>query len=141
VPVNYSRIAFAAVGATVAYFLAGGLLFTSSRMKSEFQKYPAVYRTQEDMKSVWPIGIAGMLLAMFALAFLYALLRRDGSGLVQGLRFGALIAAFALGSFVLHNHVNLNIDLRLTIFQAVAYSFEWLLVGAVIGLIYRAPSH
>ena len=138
---NYSRIVLAALGATVAYFLVGGLLFTSSLMKSEFQKYSAVYRTQEDMKGVWPIGIAGMLASMFALAFLYALLYRDGAGLIQGLRFGALIAAFAVGSFVLHNHVNLNIGLRLTLFQAVAYSFEWLVVGAVIGLVYRAPSH
>jgi hypothetical protein len=139
--VNYTRIVVAAVAATVAYFLVGGILFTSSLMKSEFQRYPAVYRTQEDMKGVWPIGIFGMLLSMFALALLYALLCRDGSGLVQGLRFGALIAAFALGSFVLHNHVNLNIGLRLTLFQAVAYSLEWLVVGVVIGLIYRAPSH
>jgi hypothetical protein len=138
--VNYSRIVLAALGATVAYFLVGGLLFTTQLMKSEFQRYPAVYRTQEDMKSVWPIGIAGMLFSMFALAFLYALLYRDGSGLVQGLRFGALIAAFSLGSFVLHNHVNLNIGLRLTVSQAIAYSLEWLVVGAVIGLIYRAPS-
>ncbi len=81
-----------------------------------------------------------MLLSMLALALLYALLYQGGSGLVQGLRFGALIAAFALGSFVLHNHVNLNIGLRLTLSQAVAYSLEWLVVGAVIGLIYRAPS-
>lgn len=137
---NYLRIVLAAVSATVAYFLIGGILFTIPLMKNEYQRYPAVYRTQEDMKSVWPIGIAGMVLSMFALAFLYALICRDGSGLVQGLRFGALIAVFALGSFVLHNHVNLNIGLRLTLSQAVAYSLEWLVVGAVIGLIYRTPS-
>jgi hypothetical protein len=141
VPVNYSRMVFAALGATVAYFLLGGLLFTSSILKSEFQKYPAVYRTQEDMKSVWLVGIVGMLLSMFALAALYALLYRGGPGLVEGLRFGALIAVFATGSFVLHNYVNLNIGLRLTVSQAVAYSFEWVVVGVVIGLIYRAPGH
>jgi len=137
--VNYPRLVFAALGATAVYFFIGGLLFTSPLLKREFQKYPAVYRTQEDMKTVWPIGIAGMLLSMVALTVLYALLYRDGSGLVQGLRFGALVAAFSLGSFVLHNHVNLNIGVRLTVAQAVAYSFEWLAVGVVIGLIYRAP--
>jgi hypothetical protein len=139
--VNYSRIVLAALGATVVYFFLGGLLFTSSLMRAEFQKYPAVYRSQENMKSVWPIGIAGMLLSMFVLAVLYAMLHREGSGLVQGLHFGALIGAFAVGSFVLHNHVNLNIGIRLTLSQAIAYFLEWLAVGVVIGLIYRAPSH
>jgi hypothetical protein len=33
--------------------------------------------------------------------------------------------------------VNLNIGSRLTLFQAVAYSIEWLVVGLVISAIYR----
>jgi hypothetical protein len=47
---------------------------------------------------------------------------------------------FALGSFVVHNYVNLNIGLRLTLQQAAAYFVEWVVVGVVIGLIYR-PAH
>jgi hypothetical protein len=47
------------------------------------------------------------------------------------------VGAYAVGSFVLHNHVNLNIGLRLTLGQAVAYFFQWTVVGVVIGLIYR----
>jgi hypothetical protein len=36
-----------------------------------------------------------------------------------------------------HNYVNLNIGLKLTVQQAVAYFIEWLVVGIVLGLIYR----
>jgi hypothetical protein len=57
--------------------------------------------------------------------------------LAQGARFGGLVGAYAVGAFVLHNHVNLNIGLRLTLGQAVAYFFQWTVVGVVIGLIYR----
>ena len=64
-------------------------------------------------------------------------LGRPADVLVQ---FGALIGIFSIGSFVVHNHVNLNIGLRLTIQQAVAYFLEWVVVGVVIGLIYR-PAH
>jgi hypothetical protein len=133
---NITRIALASLGATVAYFILGGLLFAGSPLKNEFRKYPAVYRTQEDMKGVWPIGMVGMLLSMVVLTVLYAMLCPDGSGIGAGARFGGLVGGFAVGSFVLHNHVNLNIGLRLTAGQAAAYFFQWIVVGVVIALIY-----
>ena len=40
---------------------------------------------------------------------------------------------------MVHNWVNLNIGGRLTLFQAIAYFFEWTVVGIVMGLIYRLP--
>jgi hypothetical protein len=49
----------------------------------------------------------------------------------------ACLRVFAVGSFVAHNYVNLNIGLKLTAEQAVAYFFEWLAVGLVIEMIYR----
>jgi hypothetical protein len=36
-----------------------------------------------------------------------------------------------------HNYVNLNIGLTLTLQQAVAYFVKWVVTGIVIGLIYR----
>jgi hypothetical protein len=134
---NSARILLAALAATVVYFVYGGLLFGLSPLKNEFKKYPAVYRSQESMKGVWPIGIAGMLLSMVVLAAIYCLAYHGGSGINEGARFGALIGAFSVGSFVLHNHVNLNIGLRLTIGQAVAYFIQWIIVGIVLGLIYH----
>jgi hypothetical protein len=135
--VNYNRIALAALGATAVYFVLGGLLFATSPLANEFRKYPAIYRTPEDMKSVIPVGIFAMLLSIAVLAVIYAMLYRGGSGVAEGARFGALIGLFAVGSFVLHNYVNLNIGLRLTLGQAVAYFVQWTVVGIVIGLIYR----
>jgi hypothetical protein len=74
---------------------------------------------------------------MVVLAVLYAMLYKGGSGLIEGARFGALIAVFAVCAFVLHNYVNLNIGLRLAVEQAVAYAIEWVVTGIAIGLIYR----
>jgi hypothetical protein len=137
---NYARIALATLGATVVYFILGGLLFGLSPLADEFRKFPAVFRTPDDMKTVIPIGIFGMILSMLVLTVLYSLLYREGSGIAQGARFGALIGAFAVGSFVLHNYVNLNIGLKLTIEQAAAYLVQWIVVGIVIGLIYKTSS-
>lgn len=134
---NYSRIVIAGFGATVVYFVLGFLLFALSPLANEYRQFPAVYRTPESMKRVAPWGLAGMLLSLIALAGLYALSYRGGSPISDGVRFGSLVAVFSIGSFVLHNYVNLNIGLRLTVGQAVAYSIQWIVAGVTIALLYR----
>jgi len=134
---NYSRLALSAVGATVAYFALGFLLFALSPLRNEFLKYAALYRSEEGIKSVMPIGMAAMFIAMLVLAVIYSLAYRGGSGFVEGTRFGVLVGVFAVCSFVIHNYVNLNIGLKLTLGQAVAYFAEWTVVGIVVGLIYK----
>jgi len=81
--------------------------------------------------------MAAMFVAILALSVIYALLGDGGPGIIEGARFGALIGVFAIGSFVIHNYVNLNIGLKLALQQSVVYFLEWVVVGMVIGLIYR----
>jgi hypothetical protein len=138
---NLSRIALAAIGAFVAYFVVGGAAFgLVPSLRSEFLKYPAVYRSQDGIKRVMPVGMAAMFVGMVGLAVLYAMLYRGGSGVAEGARFGALIGVFAVCAFVVHNYVNLNIGGKLALQQSVAYLVEWIVTGMVIGLIYR-PAH
>lgn len=135
---NIPRVALAAVGGFVAYFVFGGLTFAFlPSLKAAFLQYPGVYRTQEGIKSTMPFGMAAMFVSIVALAVIYAMLYQGGSGAVEGVRFGALIGVFAIGAFVVHNYVNLNIGLNLTMQQAIAYFIEWTITGLVIGLIYR----
>jgi hypothetical protein len=137
---NYSRIALAALGATVAYFVLGGILFSAMPwLRKEFLEYPAVYRTQDDMKRVMPMGMISILVAILVVAVLYAMAYPAGGGVVDGARFGALIGVFAVCGFALHNHMLLNIGIKLTVGQAIAYFLQWLAVGIVISLIY-APA-
>ena len=48
-----------------------------------------------------------------------------------------MIGLYSVGSFEVHNYVNLNVGLTLTLQQSVAYFLEWLITGIVIGLIYQ----
>ena len=135
---NVPRVVLASVGGFVAYFAFGGLVFgLLPQLRAEFAKYPSVYRSPEAMVSVMPVGMAAMFVAVVVLAVVYALLYRGGSGLVEGARFGALIGLFAVCAFVLHNYVNLNIGVGLTLQQATVYFLEWTLTGTVLGLLYR----
>jgi hypothetical protein len=139
---SFSRIVLAALGGFATYFILGGLSFALfPALKNEFLKYPAVYRTREGIKSVMPAGMAAMFLSIVALALLYSMLYQGNSSLAEGARlgaiFGALIGVFAIGAFVMHNYVNLNIGGKLTLQQSIAYFVEWVLTGVAIGLIYR----
>ena len=82
-----------------------------------------------------------MFPSMVALAVLFAMIYKGNSGLSQGAlagaQFGALIGVFAVGSFVVHNYVNLNIGLRITVASAIAAMVSWTVTGIAIGLIYR----
>ena len=139
---NYTRILLASICAFVAYFIYGGILFgLVPWLRTEFAKYPAVYRSQEGIKTVMPFGMFAMFIALVAIAVLYAMVYAGGSGVVEGAQFGALIGVFAIGSFVVHNYVNLNIGLKLTIEQSIVYFVQWIIVGIVIGLVYKPAAH
>jgi hypothetical protein len=136
---SYGNLALAALGATVAYFAFGFLLFfLAPALIKEAHKYPAVYRRPEEMKTVMPFGLVATYVAIFVVAMLFALIHPAGVvGVADGARFGALIGVFVVCGFVLHNYVNLNIGLTLVLEQAVAYFFQWTVVGMVISLIYK----
>ena len=138
---NPSRIALAVLGATVAYFVLGGILFAALPMlQREFMKYPAVFRTKDDMKRVMPMGMISIVVEILVVAILYAMAYPSGGGVANGAQFGALIGVFAVCGFVLHNHVNLNVGIRLTVGQAIAHFVQWLAVGIAISLIYAPAS-
>jgi hypothetical protein len=139
---NPLRIALAALGAFVAYFVAGGLMFVAMPwLKTEFAKYPAVYRDHDGQIKHMPAAMAAMFVAIAVLAVLYAMIYHGGAGVMAGAQFGAqfgaLIGVFAIGAFTVHNFVNLNIGWKLTVEQSAAYFVEWVVVGIVIGVIYR----
>ena len=134
---NPTRIALAALAALVAYFIVGGIFFAIPAMGAEFAKYPAIYRTGDATTSVIPVGVLGLLLAIGAAAVIFARMHPAGAGVDAGLEFGVVLAVFQFGSFVLHNHMMLNIGWRLSALQAVAYAAEWIAVGVVISLVYR----
>jgi len=136
-PMNLTRIALSAIAALVAYFIVGGIFFAIPAMGSEFAKYPTVFRTGEAVNSVMLVGVLGLLIAIGAATVIFARMYPTGAGLEAGLKFGALLAVFVLGSFVIHSYMLLNIGPRLSILQGVAYASEWIVVGVVISLVYR----
>ena len=70
---NYAHVAFASLGATVAYFVYGFVMFAAwPSMKTEFRKYPNVYRSEEGMMKVMPFGMVAIVIGIVVVAILYA---------------------------------------------------------------------
>lgn len=135
---NYARLALATLCGTVASFAFGFLMFwLLPGPMQEARKYPDVYRNPEEMNTVMPIGFAASVIAILLAAIIFAMMHPGGAGLTEGARFGALLGLFVVCTSVLHNYVNLNIGLKLTLIQAVAYLAQWTITGVVIGLIYK----
>jgi hypothetical protein len=135
---NYSRLVLAALGGMVASFAFGFLvLWLVPALIKEGHKYPAVFRPKEEMKTVMPIGIVATFLSTLVVAIIFAMPHQGGSGATEGARFGLLLGIFVVCAFVLHNYVNLNIGLKLTLMRAVAYFVQWTIIGIVISLIYK----
>ena len=135
---NYSRVALAALEGTVASFAFGFLVFwLAPGLIKEGHKYPDVFRPKEKMMAIMPITLVSTFMAILVVAIIFATIHPGQSGAAGGARFGVLIGIFVVCAFVLHNYVNLNIGLKLTLMQAVTYFFQWTIIGIVIGLIYK----
>jgi hypothetical protein len=131
------RLALAALAATIVDGVYGFAVYGTA-LASQFAAFPGVFRSTEAQTMYLPVMLCGILVGMFAITYVYAKGYEGGSGLMEGLRFGLLIAIFNAGYFVGVSYGILNIGRRLTVAMALAGLGEWLLIGATIGLVYRA---
>jgi hypothetical protein len=136
---NYGRILLAGIAGWVAYFVCGGVI-SGGLIAKEYRPYENVYRSREAIMSYFPVGIAATLIAIIILAAIYAKGYEGGSGALEGLRFGALIGVFIVFAVVADEYVTMNIGARLALFMAAGRFVGWLIVGLVIGLVYKPPS-
>lgn len=74
---------------------------------------------------------------MFVLVYIYAKGYEGGSGVQEGLRYGLLLALFTFGFVSLPIYGSFNIDGRLGVLASIASFIELMLVGIVIGVMYR----
>ena len=134
---NYSRLALAALGGTVASFAFGFLVFwLVPALINEAHKYPGVFRPREEMNRVMPIGFVATFVAILVVAIIFAMIHHGRSGPMEGARLGVLIGIFAICN-VFHNYANYNFGMKLAVGQAATYFIQWVITGIVIGLIYK----
>lgn len=133
---NYSRLALAAVAATVVDGVYGYLVY-GQVIGSEFLRYPEIYRSNESQPAYLPLMFVGILFAMFVAAYLYAKGYEGGSGLQEGMRFGVLVGLLMVGYVAGTDYATMRIGKKMALYFGLAQLVEWVVVGITIGLVYR----
>jgi hypothetical protein len=133
---NYGRIALAAVAATVVDAVYGFLVY-GLLLAGQFARFPGVYRSNDVGPSYLPLMFVGILIAMVAVASIYAKGYEGGAGAAEGMRFGVLFGVFAAAFYAGVSYATLNIGRRMALALALAGFVEWVLAGTAIGLTYK----
>ena len=133
---NYSRLALAAVAATV-FDACYGFLVYGMLLAPEFTRHAAVYRSEEAGPAYLPLMFGGLFVAILCAAIIYAKGYEGGRGIAEGMRFGLLLGVFVAFAFSGVNYATLNIGRHLAAMVAAAGFVEWLVIGTIIGLVYK----
>ncbi len=136
---NYGRLVAAALAGTLVDAVYG-LLVYGMLLASEFGRYPYVYRPNDAPPVFLLTMFAGIFVAMLVAVVIYSKGIESNGGVSEGIRFGALLGVFVGVLFASISYGTLNIGRKLTAMLAVAGVVEWMLVGTVIGAVYRTGS-
>jgi uncharacterized membrane protein len=133
---NYPRLVLAAFAALIVFF-AWGFLTEGWLLRKSFAPSAALYRTSDLQMKYMPFGLASVLLALVVAVILYAVWCGGTSGALKGLQFGLLLGLFVACIHPISNLVTMNMDVKLGLQTTITAFLGWLLVGLVIGLIYK----
>ena len=133
---NYPRILLAAVCALIVFF-AWGFLTEGWLIRKDFAPSAALYRTSDLQIRYMPFGLAATLVALLAVALLYAGWCGGTSGAIKGLQFGFLIGLFTACIHPISNLVTMNMDLKVGLEITVSNFIGWALAGVAIGIAYK----
>jgi hypothetical protein len=133
---NYGRLVAAALAGTVVDAIYGFLVY-GMLLAGEFGRYPYVYRPNDAPPVFLMYMFGGIFVAMLAAVVIYSKGIESTGGAAEGVRFGALLGVFVGALFPSISYGTLNIGRKLTVMLAVAGFVEWILVGTVIGAVYR----
>ena len=140
---NYARMVIAAIAAWIVS-IGLGYLINSVWLLHVYQANAWAFRRAEDIAPLLPIGFGAQFVAFVAFAYAYAK-GYDGAGsrVLEGMRFGLVVAIMVDGFAIVWNYVTEPIAPRLGALQMIEHIGQFGVYGAIVGAIYvparRAP--
>jgi hypothetical protein len=133
---NYGRIVLAAIAAWIVS-IGLGYLINNVWLLHVYQANAWAFRRAEDIAPLLPIGFGAQLVAFLAFAYAYAKgYDGQGSGSLEGMRFGLIVAIMIDGFAIVWNYVTEPIAPRLGALQMIEHIGEFGVYGAIVGTIY-----
>jgi hypothetical protein len=135
---NYRRIA-AAAGTAWLVSIPFGAFLHHGVLGRLYAANAAAFRPDPEIVRRLPIGFAVQLVGFFIAASLYARLHTSGRGIVEGLRFGALVGLVLVSFGVVWNYVTQPISAVLGVAEVFECIVGATICGAIIGAVYGPP--
>ena len=133
---NYGRVVLAAIAAWIAS-IALGYLINDVWLVHLYAANAWAFRYREDVSRLLPIGLGAQLVACVAFAYAYAKgYEGEGLGVLEGMRFGLIVALMIDGFATVWNYVTEPIAFRLGALQMIGHIGEFGVCGAIVGMIY-----
>jgi len=133
------RFIVAFLAAYIFIFFWGWLL-NGVLLKDVYAQTPNLWRSQSEMMSLFHWIIIGQALVVFAFVIIYAS-GFAGGGVIAGIRFGILLEIAAIG-MRMGIYAIQPFPGKLIVYGSVGGLIEMIIVGAIVGAIYKpgAPS-
>ena len=131
------RFILAFIAAYIFIFLWGWLL-NGVLLKDIYAQTPNLWRSQSEMMSLFHWIIIGQALIVFAFIMIYAS-GFAGGGVIAGIKLGVLVEIAAIGMRMGFYAVQ-PIPGKLILYGSVSGIIEMIIVGAIIGAIYKPPA-
>ncbi len=133
---NFPRVAMAAVAAWVLS-LPIGYLVNEVILKDVFAANAAALRPHDVVMSNLPMAYGFMLVGFFAFAYAYAKGYEGGSGVLEGVRFGVVVALMLDGFVLVWWYSTVPITATMFVASCVDYIVEYSIYGAVVAAVYK----
>lgn len=133
---NFARVATAAVAAWVVS-LPVGYVVNDILFRDIYAANAAVMRPESQMMANMPLGLVATLFGFFVFAYAYAKGYEGGKGVMEGIRFGVIVALMIDCFALIWNYILMPITATMVIAMMIDAVFEFALYGAVVGTIYK----
>jgi hypothetical protein len=131
------RFIIAFIAAYVFVFVWGWLL-NGVFLKDVYAQTPNLWRSQSEMMSLFHWILLGQALVIFAFVMIYAC-GFAGGGVIAGIRLGILLEIAAIGMRLAIYAIQ-PFPGKLIVYGSVSGLIEMVIVGAIVGAIYKPAS-
>ncbi len=124
--------------AAYIFIVLWGWLLNGVLLKDIYAQTPNLWRSQSEMMSLFHWIIIGQALIVFAFIMIYAS-GFAGGGVIAGIQLGVLLEIAAIGMRMGFYAVQ-PIPGKLILYGSVSGIIEMIIVGAIVGAIYKPPA-
>ena len=132
---NVKRFVIASIAVFVALMILD-FIFHMGLLGSVYEETQEIWRPDDEMMRRMPIGYIFTLLWSFLFCYIFVK-GREGKGIIEGVRFGILMAVFYGFITSIWQWTMFPIPFRIVIYWFLVWLVEMVILGILVAVIYK----